>query len=232
MTSIASVARRARLKLLPPVLRRMLGVRPDPGLVRLGSAYGGWIVPDALLDPGCVCYCAGLGEDGTFDIELSRRYGCEVHTLDPTPRACEYAAEHLAGVAGVHFHPVGLWSETRSVRFYVPRNPNHVSHSAVNLQKTNEWFDAPCSSVRDLMTDLGHDRVDVLKLDIEGAEFEVLGRLLCDGIRPGVICVEFDQPAPTLRVLRQVRELRRCHYRLVSVDLWNFTFVQDDSGER
>lgn len=38
----------------------------------------------------------------------------------------------------------------------------------------------------------GHDHIDLLKLDIEGAEINVLNRMLDDGILPRYLLVEYD----------------------------------------
>src|SRR3546814_9362953 len=54
--------------------------------------------------------------------------------------------------------PVGLWSEDATLRFYAPRDPTHVSHSIVNLQETESYFEARCRSIASLMAELGHDR--------------------------------------------------------------------------
>ena len=57
------------------------------GLINIGSDYGGWITPMHLLNSTSICYCAGVGEDITFDLGLIERFGCHVFAFDPTPRA-------------------------------------------------------------------------------------------------------------------------------------------------
>jgi len=61
-------------------------------LIRLGTEYGGWIIPDEIGE-SAICYSAGIGEDASFDISLIKRYGCNVYSVDPTPRAIEYGHE-------------------------------------------------------------------------------------------------------------------------------------------
>ena len=46
------------------------------------------------------------------------------------------------------------------------------------------------------MKEPGHDRVDLLKLDIVGAEYEVLKSIIEDHVDVKVVCVKFNQPAP------------------------------------
>ena len=212
------VARRAALRLEAP---------PQAlGLERLGSDYGGWIVPTAIITDGWIAYCGGVGEDITFDMRLIESTGCSVYAFDPTPRAVTYVADHAAGVTRFHFMPVGLWSEDTVLRFFAPRDPAHVSHSIVNLQRTQDYFEAPCRSLPSLMRELGHDQIDLLKVDIEGAEHRVVRSMLDAGIRPVVLCMEIDQPVKASTLWRTVRRIRSRGYALVAVDRWNLTFIQ------
>jgi FkbM family methyltransferase len=215
------------------IVRAMRGVvlrHPPPsaalGLEKIGSGYGGWIVPTAAVRSTWTCYCAGVGEDITFDLGLIERFGCTVFAFDPTPRAVAHVAAVAGGEPRFRFLPVGLWSEDTTLRFFAPRNPAHVSHSVVNLQRTKDFFDAPCRSLASLMTELGHEEIGLLKLDIEGAEHEVVRSMLERGIRPTVVCMEIDQPVKPLAFWRTVRRMRRAGYALVAVDSWNLTFVQ------
>lgn len=63
---------------------------------KYGSQYGGWVVPVGILDHSSVCYCAGVGEDVSFDLALIKKFGCEVLAFDPTPRAIEYVRKNVA----------------------------------------------------------------------------------------------------------------------------------------
>ena len=76
-----------------------------------------------------------------------------------------------------------------------------------NIQRTADAVELPVRSLSSAMTEAGHDRLDILKLDIEGAEYEVLDRLITDRLRPAVLCVEFDQPMPLHRTLGMTRRL-------------------------
>jgi FkbM family methyltransferase len=215
---------RARRKLLQLIVSRSLK-RPQDGriLVRLGSQYGGWWIPSDLIAPGATVVSGGVGEDTTFDEALLDR-GCQVWALDPTPRAAEHVrirASQGSLDEQFHFLPIGLWSQRQSVRFYAPSNPIHVSHSAVNIQHTSTWFVADCWPLEDVMRTAGFDAPDVLKLDIEGAEFKVVNHMLDGSMRPRAICVEVDAPLPEIRTIRLLRRLRRSGYQLNHVEGWN-----------
>jgi FkbM family methyltransferase len=193
---------------------------------RLGSDYGGWVIPPSLLSADSVCYCVGVGEDITFDLALIRRFGCRVFAFDPTPRSAQHVAAQAGTLDRYHFQPVGLWSADAEVKFYVPRNRQHVSHSIVNLQGTDDFFIGRCRRLSSLMAELGHAHLDLLKLDIEGAEYAVLQTMMADRVYPTVLCVEFDQPMPFRQTMATVRDLRRAGYATWCIDGWNFTFVR------
>ncbi|MBX3329770.1 MAG: FkbM family methyltransferase [Nitrospira sp.] len=221
---------------------------------KLGTRYGGWFVPNGLLSSRSLCYGVGAGEDISFEIELINRYGCEVHCFDPTPRAQRHVDQlhrntinglptsindsvdlyykiDPGNLARLHFHAIGLWSQDRLMRFYAPADPAHVSHSIVNLQHTTDYFEAHCQTLKTVMQTLGHSDLSLLKLDVEGAEYEILASLLDGDIRPAVLCVEFDEGYNALdeeyltRIVNMVSRVKTGGYRLTYVDGWNATFV-------
>ena len=160
---------RVRLKLGPVLLRALLPVSPRSDLQRLGGRYGGWIVPRSLISRSSVCYCVGVGEDITFDLALIETYGCPVYAFDPTPRAAEHVKTHAEGIEHYHYEQLGLWSQDTTQKFYAPGNHQFVSHSIVNLSGTQDFFEAVCKRLSSIMRDHGHNTIDLLKLDIEGA---------------------------------------------------------------
>jgi FkbM family methyltransferase len=206
-------------------LSRVIKVQPRADLVRMGTDYGGWWVPESTLRPDAICYSGGVGDDISFDTELIERYSVDVWAFDPTPSVIDWigTANHLP--SGFRFFPYGLWSEDVELRFYAPRNPRHVSFSATNAQHTKRHVLVPGRSVASLMKELGHGHVDVLKLDIEGAEGPVIESLLSAGVRPGVLCVEFDQPEPLWRTVRRIRDIEAAGYSVLWVEDWNVTFA-------
>jgi len=215
---------------LQAALTVYLRPKPPADLVRLGTSYGGWWIPETTLKPGAVAYCAGAGEDISFDLALLER-GCKVATFDPTPRARVHVRSVAPDSPAFRFEPTGWWDQETELRFYAPRNPMHVSHSAVNLQGTSDYFTAQVKPVAQLMRELGDQTVDIIKMDIEGAEYRVIDCLVREGPLPTVLCVEFDQPMPVRRTLSAIRSLQRVGYMLNRIDKWNFTFTLGNQGQ-
>lgn len=97
------------------------------------------------------------------------------------------------------FVPNALWNQATTLKFYQPTNPEFVSHSIINFQ--NEYrTDTPSIEVEALTfsgllekAGLNGREIPLLKMDIEGAEIEVIEDLLVAGHRPRQILVEFDE---------------------------------------
>lgn len=222
---------RVRTAVLARALPLLLGRHKGRvSMVRLGSQYGGWWIPSSGIGEGSICYCAGVGEDATFDVELAERLNARVVSLDPTPKAIAHMAM-IDVPLQLTFEPIGLAGTTREARFYAPQDPAHASFSLVNIRGTQAFVTAPVRPVSAIMADLGHEKLDLLKLDIEGAEYEVLASLHRDGIYPRVICVEFDQPRPVLRTWRAIRRLRGAGYVTANVERLNVTFIRSEAGQ-
>jgi FkbM family methyltransferase len=198
-------------------------------LKKLGSVYGGWVVPVNLVKTDWICYSGGVGEDVSFDEKLIRQFGCHVWAFDPTPKAIKYVEREKKRFGpNFHFLNYGLWSSEMTLRFHVPEDPDNASFSVLKLSESDEFVEALCKSVPQLMKELGHDRVDLLKIDVEGAEYEVLKSVLNGEVKPRVLCVEYDMPASPFKMHGCVKALKRLGYRLVSIDEFNYTYLRRD----
>jgi FkbM family methyltransferase len=215
--------------LFPTMLFWWFG-RPVPGLQRLGSGYGGWHVPVSELGPDSVIYSAGIGVDVTFDEAVIATTGCRVFGFDPTPFAIDFIATRESSAAFKErftFTPVGLWDSETTLTFFAPRTRGWVgSFSALNLQGTSEQeaVKAPVERLSHLMKRLGHSRLDVLKMDIEGAEYRSIDNLIANQLDVRWLCIEFDQPVPIWTTVAAIRRLRTAGYELCNVEKWNFVF--------
>ena len=228
---------------------------PLEKLLRLGTNYGGWIIPsNSLLNGDSICYLAGAGEDISFDCELVQRFGCKVRIIDPTPRAIEHFRQLSDSVLNWKRFPVnnsntnfytltrehldhltflakGIADRDTEMKFFFPKNPDHISCSTVNIQKTADFFKADCLRLSTMMKLLGDKNVDLLKLDIEGGEYAVIKDMMTLGVLPRILLVEFDEihtpldGDASLRIKKSFDLLKEAGMRCVCVEGSNATFV-------
>jgi FkbM family methyltransferase len=231
MATVQQVVRKTKDAADRVRLHRHVHVVDYENVLRIGSDYGGWTIPADRLRPGSICYCVGIGEDTTFDYGLIERYGCSVHSFDPTPVAVEYVT-NSANPPNFHFHPIGLWSRNGEILFHAPQNPRHASYSALNLQGTDRAVRCPVKTLSTLMSELGHERIDLLKMDIEGAEFDVIDSLVNDDLDVETICVEFHRNVGGVeRIIDAITRLETHGWMPIFVERWNVTLTRLVSEE-
>jgi len=87
---------------------------------------------------------------------------------------------------------VGLWHKRRLMKFYKQIEKKYVSQSLINNMYSDKYDVVLVDNIKNIMEENNHKKIDMLKLDIEGAEIEVLNKMLSDKIYPRYLLIEFD----------------------------------------
>lgn len=187
---------------------------------RLGSGYGGWDVVCEPLNKDSIVYSFGLGEDASFDTALIERFGVEVNVFDPTPKSVEWARRQGFPEQFKLFE-YGVADFDGNISFNPPENPDHVSHTILDRQTTkSKAIVVPVKRISTIMNELKHDRVDLLKMDVEGAEYGVIDDLAQSSILPTQLLVEFHHRFPGVGIQKTrdaITKLKSLGYSLFSV---------------
>lgn len=200
---------------------------------RFGGGYGGWELDASRLNARSVVYSAGVGTDVSFDVSLMGTYGLTVHAFDPTPGIDDWVEAQGLSKEFV-LHSCGLAGRDADVPFFPPTREGYQSFSMVRRGGITEASaTVPVRRVSTLMASLGHTRLDLLKMDIEGAEYEVLRSLVEDEIYPTQILVEFHHRYREIgisRTKRALRSLRNRGYRVIAISKTGkeYTFLRCD----
>lgn len=182
--------------------------------------HGTWSVASNMLNKHSVVYSIGVGNEISFDLSLIDHYGLTVHAFDPTPRSVAWIQKQILP-RQFNFHPVGVADFDGVARFRPPPNPDYVSYSLIGGSKDSiTSVDAPVRRLGSLMADLGHSEIDLLKIDIEGAEYGVIEDALGECIPANQILVEFHHRFPYIGVEKTrsaIRSLNEAGYRIFFV---------------
>jgi FkbM family methyltransferase len=145
----------------------------------LGSPNGGFYLDTQRIQPNDIVLSFGVGTDVSFDLQLIEKTQCNVYGFDPTPKSIKWLAEQSLP-DNYAFFPYGIALETGEVRFFLPKNENHVSGSLMPMDyvDTHTAVDVPVKSMHDVVKDLDAMKVKAVKMDIEGAEYEVMPSVL------------------------------------------------------
>jgi FkbM family methyltransferase len=184
-----------------------------------------WTIVTRGLHSDAVIYSGGVGEDITFERELIRRFGVKIHIFDPSPVAVRTIA--LVNNDHLLFKPVGLAASTAA------------SFSIGGGTDSTTWLKAggseslPSTSIAREMEMNGHDSIDLLKIDIEGFEYEVLESCLAKGIPIKQICVEFHDffpEIPKAKTREMIRALKSHGFDLIHRHRHDHTFLRRDAA--
>lgn len=214
LTALKKIYRRVKR---PPVHRAEINLAYDV----LGSDYGGWPLLKDYTADGVLIYSFGIGEDLTFDLAAVDRYGAVVHAFDPTPRSLNWIGLQTLP-ANIIFHPIGIADVDGEAKFFAPAKDQNVSFSASPAKGSDAALavTAPVKQLGTIVSELGTGAPDVLKMDIEGFEYDVLAQIIEAGFRPAQLLIEFHHrmyDIPTSKTQAIVEDLRAVGYKVFYV---------------
>jgi FkbM family methyltransferase len=182
--------------------RRWREWRLPSGYVRLGTRYGGWWIDRRLVTDDPLLIDCGLGQDNSFDAAFLSRFGGTVVGVDPNPDSLAWCRANRP--PGMQLLDAAIWTEAgRTLTFHLPRAKDRLPPGADGVSgslRGDHAYVAGGDSRQVKTTDFaallalaGRERCDVLKLDIEGAEYDVLPDLARRGLlaRCRQLLVEF-----------------------------------------
>jgi FkbM family methyltransferase len=217
------------------VLRRRLGAllrrRADPRglrLERLGSEYGGWTVPVDLVGDGWTTWSLGTGHDASFDVEmLARCPAGRVRAFDPFARNLEGARTLADDHPRYSGHQVAIAGGDAPLVLYGDPDPDSGSIGPRVPGRDQSTFTVDGRSVATLQRELGDPAIDLLKMDIEGAEYDVLDGLDLRAAGVQVLCCELHFNVSLARARTTIAGVYAQGYRLVAADETDATFVRE-----
>lgn len=128
-----------------------------PDIELIGNFHDGvkWVCGVRTLRKGCIVYSFGSNGDDQFERDILKKTKCEVFTFDPT--LSKERENMLSSSVRKNFLKIGLYKKNGTMQI--------------------GGFDREVRNLRSIMKLLNHDRIDILKIDIEGAEYEVIEEL-------------------------------------------------------
>jgi FkbM family methyltransferase len=195
----------------------------------LGDASSGcaWAVDTSLLNANSIVVSAGAGKDVSFELSLADRFGCRIILLDPSETGKETMALRQNQRPNISFVTKALAGQDGVIRLTPPTDEAegswHLSHDS------KSGTEVESISLPSLMMEFELPRIDFLKMDIEGSEYEVASALCANGPKIGQICVEYHNkvlPGYTRgATVRSLLALWRAGYRLIHKNGSNHTLV-------
>lgn len=212
-----------RIKLfLKRLSGRELWIRPDIKLPTVTSED--WSFSASHLRSDSVVYSLGVGDSVTFDLQVIEETKATVHAFDPTPFAVIWVNSQALPPQFI-FHQWAV-SSNDGVLFMTRRTNRRGKKSKVMWSSVSEptvgeeVIEVPCFSLQSIMQKLNHDCIDLLKMDVEGSEYEILQEIISMPHKPTQLLVEFHHRFPEIgmkKTVECIRDLRAVGYRVLSV---------------
>lgn len=185
-----------------------------------------WFVLTESLSEAVV-YSGGVGKDITFEFALANEYGCHIFLFDPSPTGRQ-TATMLKLPETIRFFPVGLAGKDGILVFGEPVNPEEGSYRFDGDGRV----EFECRSISSLMKENSHDQIELLKIDIEGFEYEVVDDIIQNKLKIRQIAVEFHDFYKEIKksqTKRSIDLLKANGYALIHKRGHDYTFVKADS---
>ncbi len=180
-----------------------------------------WTYSTERLDSNSIVYSLGVGDSVDFDLHVIAETGAPVYAFDPTPYAMEWVEQQQLP-EGFVFKPWAAAAEDGSLRLF--RRVNQRGKSAEVMWTADEhagnpddYIDAPAYTIATIMRNLGHDKVDLVKMDVEGAEYGILEGLRDVENLPLQLLVEYHHRFPGIgkqKTADSIEMLRGLGYRI------------------
>ena len=120
---------------------------------------------DIVLDVGaCI---------GWFTVPAAKRAGKEglIVAVEPEPKNLAFLKANISKLGNVRIVEKCAWERRQRMKLYI--GPTYLMHSLV-LPYEGDYIWVHSDTLDNIISDLGIDKADFVKIDVEGAELEVL----------------------------------------------------------
>jgi len=185
------------------------------------SANGG-LLHEANIDSNSVVLDAGA-YTGEWAQEIMDRYNPTIHAFEPDPRNYRQLEKRAQVNSRLVPYNFGLGDKNERVRM-TQEFLGSAAITAAGEKKGVPSVEVEIKDIADIWKSLAFGRIDLMKINIEGAEFPLLERMIATDLLQSVNCfmIQFHEWHPGAhRRRRKIRKTLRKTHRLE----WDYHFV-------
>ena len=205
----------------------------------IGSYQYGWVVSDAIVTaspPESVVFSFGVGKEISFDLDLIAAFVAEkreivMHEFDPDPRTIEWA-ERQRLTKRLRLHEVGLGASSGSVDFWqlARRSGTMLSNEFSKTKEEDVRITVQAKTMAALKESVGADRLQLVKIDIDGYEYSVLDQLTPTNLNSSHLLL--DMHAGTNDIIADVNRLSMQAIRQLTSQGWRVLNIDERAGRK
>jgi FkbM family methyltransferase len=159
--------------------------------ITFGNRFADWTFCPDKIHQDSVVYSFGVGGDISFDAELIKHYNLQIFAFDPAPESIRWIKDQVLP-ENFHFYPFGLANKDGSLEFMAPDHPGYSSLRITGSETVNnQSLTLEVRKLSTILNEFGHRKIDILKMDIEGAEYLVIDDIASAPARIDQVLIEF-----------------------------------------
>lgn len=169
------------------------------------------------------------GYDGQFASDIFSRYLAEIHVFEAIPEFAEKISRRFAANPKVRVYPCAIGNNARTDRMFLAGVGSSL------FRRTDKWVSVWVEDAADLFKVCNITHCDLMKVNIEGGEYEVLHRLIETGLVRKIdnLQIQFHNLGPdSAAQTKYIRaELSKTH-RLTWQYMWVWENWKCENGQR
>lgn len=174
---------------------------------------------DYELFPESIVFDLG-GYEGDFAYEINKKYGCYVYLFEPSKKFYNMCIQRFKNNEKIKCFNYGYSNENS--QHFLSDEANGSSIIKSNGEKNGEIIFV--KDICELFEEFNINKIDLMKINIEGPEFLILSKLISHGGISNIqnIQVQFHEFYPDSWKLR---DTIRYNLSTTHEEMWNFPFV-------
>lgn len=173
-----------------------------------------------FLTPDSIAIDLG-GYEGEWAGNLYARYNCNIHVFEPVSIYADIIKKRFSKNNKIKVYAIGLAEADSEATITIDKFSSRLTENGNSSRATEK---IQLRSFNEFIREKGIEKIDILKINIEGAEFPLLEKLAQTGTLPKIKCLliqfhDFADNAVSRR--KNIQDsLSKTH-----TQLWNYDFV-------
>lgn len=180
---------------------------------------------DYNLDKTSIVFDVG-GYLGGYAEAIYQKFGCRVYLFEPVPHFYDECVKRFSGNPSIVCLNYGLSSKSG----WFEMNLNNNESSFKKIKAGGKTQQAQVRSITEVVAELGIKKIDLIKINIEGGEFDLLPEIIDSGLIKKIRYVQVQFHNFIERSVENRQSIRDSLGRTHS-EMWNYEFVWE-SWER
>lgn len=115
------------------------------------------------------------GYEGKYAEKIHKKYNSNIYIFEPLPRFTTIIQERFQGNDKVRVFDYGIGGKTEYLNLVISEDASYVtSHREVKNTDSLEIEKVKIKSFKDAYDETGVDKIDLMKINVEGAEYEIM----------------------------------------------------------